>query len=93
MKKVIVKDKNDYYVIPEAKTDIDIILKLANRAIDDYGRNNIDICINEENNTFEIYYSTLHDSFPIYITNIKIEDIDMDKLREETYKQNIGLCE
>ena len=93
MKKVIVRDKNDYHIIPEGKTNIDIILKLANKAIDDYGRNNIDICINEENNTFEIYYSTLHDSFPIYITNIKIEDIDMDKLREETYKQNIGLCE
>lgn len=75
------------------KTNIDIILELANKAIDVHGRNNIDICVNKEKNTFEIYYCTLHNSFPIYITNIKIKDIDMDKLREETYKQNIGLCE
>lgn len=93
MKKVIVKDKNDYYVIPEAETNIDILLELTNKAIDNYGGNNIDICINKEDNTFEIYYITLQDSFPIYTTNITIDDVDMEELRKETYKQNIGLCE
>lgn len=93
MKKVVVKDRNDYYITPKAKTNIDIILELANMAINDYGGNNIDICINEKENNFEIYYCTLHDSFPIYITNITINDVDMKKLREKTYKQNIGLYE
>lgn len=66
------------------------LLNIVKTAIDQFGAANLGVAIDDEEDTFYVYFHSENDGYPVAETEILSDDVDLGSLCEKLDELDIG---